>query len=661
MHLKDIKGVGVKKIELLNKLGIYTPEDLLYYLPKRYEDRSKLIKISDAIDGLPAYFEMEVTNLPKTYFYQRNKSVTRIVAKDETASINIIWYNDRYTSKSLEMNKKYKFYGIYDREKKAIINPKVSKLDDDSIGSITPIYKNIKGFSQKDLIRFKDYLFEIAYKLEEYLDYDFIKKEHIYEINDMLFNLHKPKSFIELYNAYFSLNFRNMYIEKLSYQIYNQKLNENFIKFNYYSLDNILNNLDFKLTSSQLKSLNEIIDDMTSNKRMNRILIGDVGSGKTIIAILSSILAIKNGYQVGFMAPTEILAIQHYTKYEKLFHKLGIMPALLIGSLTQKQKDTLYNEIQSKKIDIVFGTHALFQTKVEFSNLGLVITDEQQRFGVYQRKRLYDKGIYPDMLSLSATPIPRTLALSIYNDLDLSYIEELPKNRLPIKSYLTSIYQEKHFIDFAYGQIKNGHQVYIVVSRVQEDDNLESVERLFRKLKKYFQGKINIDILHGAMDSETKEQKRMSFSKGNIDLLIATSIVEVGIDVPNANTMIIYDANQFGLSQLHQMRGRVGRSDIQSYCFFVVNKKNIDNEKLEFISTHNNGFEIAKKDLDIRGHGDLIGNSQSGFIELDNYFEYNQELINLVNKLIEKTNKLDKRTISLVEDKLKQLEKVIFN
>ena len=662
MKLIDIKGIGNKKQEILNELGIYNIYDLLTYIPIRYEDRSNKTLVVNAIDGVKQYFEITIDSISKTYFYQAKKSISRVKGSDDSGSINLIWYNDRFSSKNLKIGEKYKFFGYYSSDKNAIINPVVSKMNDNSIGGIYPIYAIKKGISSKDIIKYKDFLFSEDIKLEDYLEDNFKNKFNILDINEIYKILHKPKNNIDLYNALYNDSLRNLYLEKLSNRIYTENLNKEYIQFNRFDLVDYISALGFTLTDSQYNALNEIINDMTSKKRMNRLLIGDVGSGKTIVAILSAILSVRNDYQVAFMAPTEILAIQHYEKNKKYLESFGINCELLIGST--KNKDEIYKKLKYGKIDIIFGTHALFQEKVNFDKLGLIITDEQQRFGVYQRKMLFDKGIYPDTLLLSATPIPRTLALSLYDNLDLTFIEELPKNRKPIKSYLTSIYKEQDFIDFAYKQVKEGNQAYIVVSRVEDDEDtndLESVDRLYKKLSKYFNSKIRLGKLHGKMDAKKKESIQADFVDGKIDILIATSIIEVGIDVPKANVIIIYDANQFGLSQLHQIRGRVGRSDIQSYCFFVMNEKNPVSEKLEYIKDNLDGYEIAKKDLEIRGSGEIYGTNQSGFIEFENRLFFNEELISTVNNMIEDSDNISLKLKSIINKKLEELDKIVMN
>lgn len=661
MKLRDIKGIGPKKEEKLNELGIFNVEDLINYFPRRYEDRSNKTKVIDSIDGNKAYFELTIRTQLRTYFYGKNKSVSSVKAFDDTGQINIIWYNDRFSGKSLIANNVYKIYGIYNADKKAIINPIVSNINDDEIGGITPIYSVNKAISSKEIKKYIDYTFNNEYKIEDYLDDKVLEKENILSLSNTIYQLHKPDNSINLYRAFYSINLRNVLIEQLSYKILDFNKEDKYIKFSNYNLQSIIQSLKFDLTCSQNEVLGEIINDMTSSKNMNRIIIGDVGSGKTIVAILSAILAVKNGYQVAFMAPTEILATQHYNNYREFLENINIHSDLLLGNTSTSKKKELFNDLSMGKIDIIFGTHSLFQEKIIFNKLGLIIIDEQQRFGVYQRKKLFNKGENPDTLLLSATPIPRTLALALYNNLDISFMDTLPKNRLPIKSYLTSIYKEQDFMNFAYHQIKEGRQVYVIASRVEEDEELESIEILYNKLNKYFDNRIKIDYLHGKMTTEDKIEKQNLFVNNSTQMLIATSIVEVGVDVPNASTIIIYDAQQFGLSQLHQMRGRVGRGNYQSYCFFVVRDNKYMSDKLKFITDSLDGFEIAKKDLEIRGAGSMYGTEQSGNIDIENSFVVNEKLMETVNRISKQVDINNKKIRDLIDNNVEKLNKIILN
>lgn len=661
MKLKDIKGIGPKKEEKLNELGIFNPDDLLNYFPRRYEDRSNKTNIVNAIDGNKSYFLLKIKTSFRTYFYAKNKSISSVKAYDDTGETSIIWYNDRFSGRNLIVNNVYKVYGVYNAEKKAIINPIVSNIEDDEIGGITPIYSVNKTVSSKDIKKYINYLFTNNYKIEDYIDNNLLNEENILSLPSTIYQLHKPENSLSLYKAFYSINLRKVLIEKLTYKMYEMKKEDKYIEFVHFDLESIINKLTFELTDSQKTILDEIISDMTSKNNMNRIIIGDVGSGKTIVAILSSILAVKNGYQVAFMAPTEILASQHYNNYNKFLKSNNINSDLLLGNTSTSKKREVYDDLISNNIDILFGTHSLFQDKIDFNKLGLIIIDEQQRFGVYQRRRLFNKGNNPDTLLLSATPIPRTLALALYNRLDISFMDSLPEHRLPIKSYLTTIYKEMNFMNFAYHQIMEGRQVYVIASRVEEDDELESVEILYNKLNKYFKNKINIDYLHGKMSTEEKVEKQGKFVNNITQMLIATSIVEVGVDVPNASTIIIYDAQQFGLSQLHQMRGRVGRGIYQSYCFFVVRDEKYLNDKLKFISTNLDGFEIAKKDLEIRGSGSVYGTEQSGNIDIENSFIINEELVESVNRIMDKIDIEDDNIKELIDRNMKELSKIILN
>ena len=627
MKLRDIKGIGPKKEQLLNEMGISNIYDLLTYLPRYYEDRSHKHLLKEALEGQKHYFELEVISPVRTHFVRKNLTITRVVARDSSMQCQLIWYNDRFSAQRLKQAERYKFFGRFDKEKKVLINPIISELNDDTIGGIYPIYSVVKGISAKELIRFKDNLFSSNINLDDYINASM--HEQVLDAYQMYEILHRPQSYIDLYQAKKSYLIRQLTLDALLSKIIKSK-NTAYTSFKNYDLSGVINDLAFRLTPGQNDALQDIINDMISDKMMNRILIGDVGSGKTIVAILASILAIKNNYQVAFMAPTELLARQHYNNYKDFLESYHIKTALLT-SASENRKDILL-DLSTQNIDIIFGTHALFQDGVEFSKLGLLIIDEQQRFGVYQRKKLFDKGISPDILSLSATPIPRTLALTIYRDLDVSMIYSKPQNRLSVDSFHVSNQYEKRFLNFAYKQIQKGSQVYVVASRVKDDDeDLESVESLYKRYKRLFKNRIKIDVLHGQMDSHTKEEIQTAFAEGKIDLLISSSIIEVGIDVSNANLMIIYDANRFGLSQLHQLRGRIGRGADKSYCIFVTKESFLANEKVQFISQNNDGFAIANKDLELRGAGDRMGLFQSGYLDDQSMDLYNPDMYETAN------------------------------
>lgn len=666
MKLTQIKGIGPKKLEKLQELGIESVDDLINYLPAYYENRTVKTNLISAMDGEKQYFELVILTPARTYFVKKNMTITRLKAKDDTDEINLVWYNDRFSAQNLKVGERYKFFGRFQAEKKSMSNPIFCTIDEDMIGGIYPIYSVIRGLSKKELIKFKDRAFEALKAKPDYLDDGILEENNLLNTDQTLRVLHRPATYLDLYKAKKSYLIREKILDILAGYFY-RSTDSQHIKFEKIDMSEVFNSLDFELTNGQKSALNEIIDDMSSSNRMNRILIGDVGSGKTIVAILAAILAVKNGYQVAFLAPTELLAIQHYQNYFSFLKNFNISSNILLGSSPKSQKDEIYEDLSKGQIDLIFGTHALFQKSVNFSRLGLVITDEQQRFGVYQRKLMVDKGKGVDQLSLSATPIPRTLALTLYKDLDVSLIETLPNDRLPIESYLVDESLERRFVNFAEKQLQSGRQVYVVCPRVEDDEELEvnSVESIYRRYKKHFVKRCSVDMLHGQMSPEDKINKRKAFLDGKIDILISTTIIEVGIDVKNASLMIIYDANYFGLSQLHQLRGRIGRGPYQSYCIFVAKADKID-DKLKFIENFNDGFKIAEKDLELRGAGDRFGLYQSGFSDNFTFDIYNQDLdqsaAQIADELI-KTDKVrnDSQLKNLIDNKLLAYEKIIMN
>lgn len=667
MKLTDIKGVGPKKAEKLNQMGIFTPTDLMHYLPRKYEDRSRFATLDQAQEDIKNFFILKVENSPKTYFFKKNMSITRSVASDRTGKVNLVWFNDRFTAQKLEIGKEYKFFGKYDKEKNQLNNPLLSQIEDDFIGGIYPTYSVLKGFSKKDFIKIKNQVFESKVRVNDFLPDKLLMDKDLLDINTILKVFHNPKDYTSLFKAKRDYAIRNALLEVISRS--KSSLDQTgYMENKAISLSNYIKSLSFQLTEDQQKALSEISEDMIVKKQMNRIVIGDVGSGKTITAILAAITSMKNQKQVAFMAPTELLAIQHYKNYESFLDKHGFKAAILTGSTPTVERNNIYENLKQGKIDIIFGTHALFQDKIKYKDLGLVIMDEQQRFGVYQRKLLAEKGQFPDILLLSATPIPRTLALTKFKDLDVSIIKSRPAERKPIETYLVDQTYEKRFIKFIYKNITAGRQAYVVCPRVEEDDEIEvnSVEGIYKKYKKIFASKAKVDFIHGKLSPEEKEKKQEDFADGKVDILIATTIIEVGIDVKNANIMVIYDANYFGMSQLHQIRGRIGRGQHQSYCILVKSNSEEDDEKLTFIESNNDGFEIANKDLELRGGGDRFGLFQSGLIEDSGEFLYDEDIYEEANTIFREIEsglyKLDNKLIEQEIIKTSKIyDKVIMN
>ena len=661
--LKLIKGIGPKKEELLNEKGIFDIKDLLLFYPNKFEDRSMLKKVKDLKDGEYAYLELKVLKKYRTFFYGKNNSQSRIKAKDDN-EINIIWYNQRFILKNLTEETTYKFYGIYQAKYKALINPQYCKLNEDIIGGIYPIYSAIKGVSNKELIKYIKSAFEISdIDKEDIFDKNFLERNNILEYKKSLWTIHFPTNKQELDKAISCIQIRDLVVIQLAKRKFITP-SKNPIKFDKYNIDDFMNCISFELSSSQLEAFNEIYDDMTSYRRMNRLLQGDVGSGKTIVSILASMVAINSGYQVAFMAPTEILAKQHFLNYKKVLENKGVKSSLLIGQMSQSERKSLLRDLESGDIDICFGTHALFQKDVTFKKLGLVITDEQQRFGVNQRKLLSDKGEDVDILVLSATPIPRTLALSIYGDLSLSEIDTRLPNRKKIDTFAVDYRYEERIMKWLEKNILNKGQAYVVCPAIDMDSEKANVEEVYVKYKKYFKD-YKVDYLHGKMDSSEKEYIMEEFNKGNIDILISTTVIEVGIDVKNANIMVIYDANNFGMSQLHQLRGRVGRGERKSFCVLLADK-NQNFEKLKFLEENDNGFDIAQKDLQYRGRGEIFGTKQHGINNIKSSEFWLDEKtieksIEIVNKEYNDDRNINENLKIRINEELKRLDKIVLN
>ena len=610
MDLLDLKGIGEKKKETLKKLDIYTVSDLYNYYPTSFEDRSHKTNVLKANPNKKSYFEWKIVSKS---FQNRTRvgMITYLFALEESTNqkIKIIWFNDRFSHQKLKMGETYKFYckvnnenGVYET-----INPLFCELDDGQIGNIIAIYPLAKGINQKQLSGFIKEGLKNFDNDEEIFDNNILKKFYFNKKLENLNQIHFPGKKGNLMAAKSQIKIMDFVKELIYIDYINKRLQRKQNLNLEYDLDYILNNLDFKLTRSQLISLKEILQDSNKNQLMNRLLIGDVGSGKTIVALIAMIIFAINGYQAAMMVPTEVLAIQQYEKNLDLIRKFGLNLGLLTGS--QKNKDEIKEKLANGEIDIVIGTHALIQEDVVFKDLRFVVNDEQHRFGVGQRQALGQKGEKVNYLTMTATPIPRTISLRLSKILDLSMINELPKGR---KAIATSVVTESMEETLFYEINKNlydGRQIYIVSNNIDADDK-NSVENLYKRYKKQFKYRI-VKKLHGDMKATDKEKTLKDFANGKIDILISTTVIEVGIDVANANTMVIYNANHFGLSSLHQLRGRVGRGPYDSFCYLV--SKNADSmAKLNILVNNENGFDIAKKDFDLRGGGKILSSIQHG-------------------------------------------------
>lgn len=610
MDLLDLKGIGQKKKELLRKLNIYTVSDLYNYYPTSFEDRRNKATVIKAKANIKYYFLWKITSRAKQIRTKRG-IITYIYALEEESNqkIKIIWFNDRFSHQKLNIYETYKFYtkvsfenGIYQA-----VNPMFCEMDQDEIGNIIAIYPLTSGINQKQLSKFiREGLKNFDYD-EEIFDQNILDEIGFRSKYESLEEIHFPTDIENLMMAKSQIKVAD-FVKELIYIDYINKELQSEQNLNLaYNLESILAKLDFNLTRSQQISLKEILEDANKDTLMNRLLIGDVGSGKTIVSIIAMIVFALNGHQAAMMVPTEVLAIQQYEKNLALIESFGLKLALLTGSI--KNKNDIKQKLATGEIDIVIGTHALIQEDVEFKDLRFVVNDEQHRFGVGQRQALGQKGDKVNYLTMTATPIPRTISLRLSKILDLSMINELPKGRKPITTKVVTEVMENALFAEINRNLEAGRQVYVVSNNIDADDK-NSVENLYKRYKKQFKNR-TVKKLHGDMKAADKDKTLKDFADGTIDILISTTVIEVGIDVSNANTMVIYNANYFGLSSLHQLRGRVGRGSYDSFCYLV--SKNADNNsKLNILVNNENGFEIAKKDFDLRGGGKILSSIQHG-------------------------------------------------
>jgi len=610
--LQDIKGIGVKASELLNKLGIYTINDLLTYYPTRYDvlTRSDLTKAQEedkiVIDG-------KVDSIPVVLRFNKglNKMNFRLGLKDGMVGVSI--FNRAFMKSHLELGTSVIVIGKYDKAKNIITASDIRLGTLSNNAKIEPIYHLTSGMTNKNLSTFIN-LGLLAYgkDVPDYLPLYLQERYHFVNKKTCLNIIHNPSDLDKLDIMLKRLKYEELFVfmTKINYLKEKNKkdlgLSRNITEKD---IDSFYKILPFSLTSDQEKVIGEIVEDMNNEKVMNRLLQGDVGSGKTIVSFAAMYFNKLSGYQSALMAPTEILATQHYNNIKKLFND-KIRVSLLIGSLTKKEKNAIYKELEEGNIDIIIGTHALIQEDVKYYNLGLVITDEQHRFGVNQRANLKNKGIKPDILYMSATPIPRTFALTIYGDMDVSTIKKMPKGRIPVKTIVKKDTEITSVLELMYEELKNNHQIYVIAPLIDgEDSDLMSVNTLRDKMNLAFASKYNIEVLHGKMANALKDDIMLKFKNNEVNILISTTVIEVGVDVPNASMIVIFDANMFGLSTLHQLRGRVGRGSVASTCILV---SKAETERLNILASTTDGFVIAEEDFKLRGSGDIFGTKQSG-------------------------------------------------
>lgn len=674
MKLQDIKGLGPKKKEYLNNLHITSVKDLIYHYPFRYEDRRDPKTIEEAYGKEDALLHLSLLSSPSTRYLGGNKNITTIRATDGKYKIELVWFNQPYILNNFKNVEKVYVFGKVENYKGQlkITNPIISKTLGNELGKIVPVYNVTKGLTQNDLRNFIGQSLQ-KMKFKENLPKDILDSNNLIDYREAIINIHFPNSMSLLQKAIERLKFQELFLHQLYLDMNFSQINKEGISFKIVpEVDEFINKLPFELTSAQERVVGEILEDMKSPFIMNRLLQGDVGSGKTIVAAIAILNAYYNGYQSVLMAPTEILATQHYEDLRDMFLGYGIRVGILKGSLSKGKKEKIVEDIKNGNIDVVVSTHAVLEDNVTFENIGLVITDEQHRFGVKQRAILTGKGNV-DTLVMSATPIPRTLALAKYGSLDISIIDELPKGRKNIETYAVGMNYEKRIMNFLIKHVNEGRQCYIVCPLIEESENLNltSVEELYERLNETYFRNIKTGLIHGALNPKHKDEIMESFIKNETKILFSTTVIEVGVNVPNANTMVIYNADRFGLSQLHQLRGRVGRGNYQSYCILLNDSKSqIARQRMRIMESTNDGFIIAKKDLELRGSGDVIGFRQSGEeqFKLVNLFE-DIEMLNKVQSItrdILDNNKLESVEHRSLKDELNSYSKdiesqIIFN
>lgn len=615
MKLSEIKGIGPKTELLLNKLNIFTLNDLITHYPFRYDvlKRSDLESVGEddkvIIDG-------KVESIPILLRFKGNLNKLNVRLATKTGPIGVSIFNRAYLKASLKIGTNIIVIGKYDKKRNIIT---ASDIKFDTLSNkekIEPIYHATNGLTAKNLsLYINNALLKYGNFVEDNIPNYLLDR---YKFNNKKTDLnivHNPPDFERLKASMIRLKYEELFefMLKINYLKENNKNNKLGIvrTVDISCIDSILNKLPFTLTDDQKKALNEIISDLKSNIKMNRLLQGDVGSGKTIVAFLAMYYNSCCGYQSALMAPTEILAIQHYNNIKQLLKDTDVEIALLTGSISKKEKQDIYKRLSTGEISIIIGTHALIQEDVSYSNLGLVVTDEQHRFGVNQRANLKNKGISVDVLYMSATPIPRTYALTIYGDMDVSTIKQLPAGRKIVKTSVKTTSEMKQVLESMYDELKNGHQIYVIAPLIEQNDNLDltDVYNLRDKINLAFGSKFNIDIIHGKMKTEAKDLIMNEFKHNNVNILISTTVIEVGVDVENATMIVIFNAERFGLSTLHQLRGRVGRNSLESKCILISDH---DSERLKIMETVYDGFEISEEDFKLRGSGDLFGIRQSG-------------------------------------------------
>lgn len=624
--IRYIKGVGEKKAKLLNKLGLFTMADLISYFPRTYEDRTEIKKISKLQLDDATCVKASLVGVPKLSHIRRQLNVLKFQVSDGTGILNITYFNQPWMKDRVKTDETYIIFGKVSGNllRREMINPSIEPVDSQPrlTRRIKPVYRLTKGVSQQIVAdTIERCLNLLDDNLPEPLPESIRQKYNLAHSRFAYENIHMPSSKYALATARKRFIFEELFILTLGLRLMGSTSIREGLKIQIPPISDFTNLLPYALTSAQERTINEVFSDMSSGGSMNRLVQGDVGSGKTIVAAAAAWAVAANGHQVAFMAPTEILAAQHFESLERLFTELGFRIGLLTGQMTAKQKREARELIKSGYYQLAIGTHALITENVEFQSLGLVITDEQHRFGVRQRAALSSKGNIPHTLVMSATPIPRTLALILYGDLDVSVIDELPPGRKQVDTYAVGESMRERIYRFIRRLVSEGRQVFIVCPLVDDpeglDDGRKAVEEYAKQLSDDMFPDLRIGFVHGRLKQKDKDAVMRSFADGKLDILVSTTVIEVGINVPNASLMLVENAERFGLSQLHQLRGRVGRGEHKSYCILMSDSKSEANlARLRIMTKTSDGFVISSEDLKLRGPGDFFGDRQHGLPKL---------------------------------------------
>ncbi|WP_303860095.1 ATP-dependent DNA helicase RecG [Alkalibaculum bacchi] len=668
----DIKGIGNAKEKLFRTLGIYKIGDLIEYYPISYEDRTKLISIEEAMDNHKSLIKATITSNLVTRKIRSNLSITKARAGDHLGSFEVVWYNSPYIGRTVFVGKTYYFYG---KVKKSFHNiqmemPEIFELHAEDLFSFIPKYSLTKGLTHKDIRKAIKNVFNKSITVEDYLSQELINKYKLMGLKEAYEKIHYAKNREDLSRARHRLIFNEFLEIQIAFRSMKEETKKDPLPFflddnRINQVQELLNILPFQLTLSQKEVLEELYKDIRMNKQINRLIQGDVGSGKTIVAVIMLFICLLNGYQGVMMVPTAILAEQHYEYISDLFSKLniGARVGLMTKFKTTKQRLEYLHKIATGEYNLIVATHGVLQEDVEFSNLGLVITDEQHRFGVRQRKQLSNKGKDPHIIVMSATPIPRTTSLVLYGDLEVSTINTLPAGRKPIKTYSVNTGYRSRIYKMILNEISEGRQAYILCPSIEINDQMNSAEEVYEKCRNGAFRDIPIGLLHGKMSGEEKEEVMRAFYENKIKVLICTTVVEVGINVPNATIMLIENAERFGLAQLHQLRGRVGRGEHQSHCILLTDSKSHKTkQRMDVLIQSTDGFYISERDLELRGPGDYFGFRQHGLpsfklADLSKHQSILLEVNEMVEYILHSTEQeyIKKKVLIAFQDKLDQI------